>query len=167
MLDPRLTIRANGDLQFSQLEEPFMEALREIPRILQLSETDPSARNRLFPNPYDQDEKDKEWMKHCTPDLEHLFRSAGEMFAEDLLSAQRDPLHPTLWRLLLPATHLRAWMSTLNAARLTLGVIHQITEDNMDPSVEPLDPHSGRALAISMIHLLGWIEEMLVHAALE
>lgn len=166
---PRLLIQSGGDLLFSRLGYPFVDALQQLPAILKFAAKDGRARSRLLPEAYgageDCAEKNAEWRRNCTPDLEHLFVSAGEILAGDLAKIHRDPLVPTTWKLLIPRQHHTAWMTSLNAARLALAEIHRITETDMEDSENPtLDPASERHAALITIQLLGYLEELLVEA---
>lgn len=161
MNEPRISAQENGDLHISRLEIPFADTLHSLPKIIKLAGTDPRARKRLLPDAYDKEEQNEDWRKHCTPELEHLFRSAGELVSGDIAKMERDPLRPRTWRLVIAKNHLMAWISTLNAARLALGEIHRVTEKDME-DYGPVDPASARDAAILTIRLLGWMEELLL-----
>ena len=58
--------------------------LHELPEILELRDS-PEAQQRLYPSPTAKDENiNKEWAQVTSPELHHLFVSAGETVARDL-----------------------------------------------------------------------------------
>jgi len=134
--------------------------LREVPVILEMRDS-PAAKNRLLPDPTSANEKaNQEWQQIVGPELHHLFVSAGETMARDLTGLVADPHDINTGQLEFPVEHLRAWMSALNQARLILGEIHQIKEEDMNEA--NLDPRDPRDLAALRIHLLGYVLQSFV-----
>ena len=66
-------------------------------------------------------------------------------------------------RLTIPAQHANAWISALNAARLALGAVHEVTATDMESEDEP--PLDERGWAILRIHLYAWLQATLIDAA--
>lgn len=162
-MQPKIVVRKQGDLSLI-VPEPFYEVLKQVPALLGSALEHPRMRSRLLPEPYDDGEANAEWRKHVTPDLAHLFESGREIVNSDLLRASRALSIGRAWQVEIPAAHHTAWMSSLNAARLALGELHKVTQEDME-TLESRDPGSEREYAILRIHLLGWIEELLVTAA--
>lgn len=160
MEPPRIAIKENGDLHVSRLAEPFAVILLELPELFKKASADPRVKTRLFPDAYDDLEANDEWRKHVTPETEHLFQSATTLVCNDLKTLAREPLRRS-FKLTIRKTSLRAWVTSLNAARLSLGAIHRVTEEDMERDSD-FDPASERDAALLRIRLLGWIEELLV-----
>ncbi len=158
--------------------------LQELPLILSKRE-EPRAQKRLFPNPTTADDAaNQDWQEHVAPDLRHIFESAHETVVRDLVQMQVGPVRkqqkkgaeqstkPTgkqnktlaqkQFTVIFPAEHLRAWMCAVNEARLILGEIHGVTEEDMN-TFGVLGNNEMRQ-AVLRIHLLGWLMELLVEA---
>ncbi|MHC5072150.1 MAG: hypothetical protein ACYTGO_16870, partial [Planctomycetota bacterium] len=56
-----------------------------------LESDSPGVRERLLPRAYDDEEDEREWRQHITPELEYLFQSRGEIVRRDLTQLQIDP----------------------------------------------------------------------------
>ena len=164
MKSPRITIhKSTGDLLLGSLEPPFVRVLGELPNYLKLARENPRARARLLPAAYDGEAEAEEWRRHAVPEISHLFESAAELVTRDLAGLEREGSART-FRVAIPATHHTAWMSTLNAARLAIGEVFRLSEEDLHPG-RPFDPVSERDVAILNVNLLGWLEELLVNAA--
>lgn len=134
--------------------------LQELPFTLEKRDT-PAARSRLLPNPTENDPKaNDEWSKIVTPELRHLLVSAGEVVARDLTALQPEPKTPEQFQITFPAEHTKAWMSALNQARLILGELFQIDEQDMNR--EDLDLTDRKHVAALKIHLLGHLLHLFV-----
>lgn len=165
MKSPQLVVHANGDLQFRDLALPFRDVLVELPQILKIAANDARARERLLPDAYDDEERNEDWRRHSTPETEHLFCAARDLVELDILKMELQGKSTAMWRMRIAAEHHRAWMTSLNGARLALGVIYRVTEEDLDDrGALSFDSASERDAAILKIRLLGWLEELLVHA---
>lgn len=145
-------------VQIAAINPYLAVCLFDLPEILTRRDH-PAANDRLFP-PLTRDDKksNSEWREMVGPDMRHLFVSAGETVTRDLTGLREDPLHAKHLQVIFPAEHLASWMSAINEARLILGAMHQVTEDDMnDRSPDPNDP---KTLAIVKIHVLG---ELMAH----
>ncbi|MGQ0612977.1 MAG: DUF2017 family protein [Planctomycetaceae bacterium] len=164
MNDPRLTRKPDGTLVLESLAPWFLASLAELPELLAPDQPD-DVKGRLFPDPSADAEQQEEWKRLVVPELFALIASARRIVAQDLKAlepATQDV--PPAWRLPIPGEHLKAWISALNAGRLTLSERHGIGEREMSGDVEDLP--TERRLAMVKIHLLGWIEELLVQQAM-
>jgi hypothetical protein len=141
--------------------EPFLaDCLLGLTEVLEQRDS-PQPRERLFPNPTTADDKaNAEWQQLITPEVRHLFVSAGETVARDLTALKPDKHEPALFAVTFPAEHINAWMSALNQARLILGELFRVTE--LDMNAINLDVHSEKTLAIVRIHLLGYLLQLFV-----
>jgi hypothetical protein len=164
---PRLERLPDGGIAIEDLTPPFVFILFQVPGLLGPDQPD-EVRRRLFPDPSEADEIRKDWERLVRPELYALLASAREIVVKDLRK-----LLPTgaTSRLEIPAPHVNAWISALNAARLALGTVHgiededdlhpfgDVDDDDDDDEVVELDE---RHLAIVKIHLLGELQALLV-----
>lgn len=180
MIFPRLERYADGRLAFEDLAPAFLMLLMEVPDLLKTDEQPDEARRRLFPEPGDDARMQEDWRRLVHPELFALLASAREVVLRDLGGIR--PSNPEIgmgtWRMEIPPEHVHAWISALNAARLTLGAIHGIeSEEDLhtfddEPSepgdevgaddAEPGFDFSERRFAITKIHLLGELQAMLI-----
>ena len=139
---------------------PLLDAvLRELPSFLGPEQPE-AAKRRLFPDPGGDEEAVLEWRRTQHPELFALIADARSVVERDLAS-----LAPGRGgsRLTIPADHANAWISALNAARLSLGAVHEVTAADMDSEAEPsLDE---RGFAILRIHLYAWLQATLIEGA--
>jgi hypothetical protein len=141
--------------------EPFLaDCLQGLGEILEQRDS-PKAHERLFPNPTASDDAaNAEWQQQTTPEMRHLFVSAGETVVRDLTALKPDEHETALFAVTFPAEHVNAWMSALNQARLILGEMFSVTEADMNAT--NLDVRSEKTLAIVRIHLLGYLLQLFV-----
>jgi hypothetical protein len=139
---------------------PIMaDCLQRLGEILAQRDT-PEVRQRLIPTPSTDDSINAEWERFITPDLRHLFVSAGETVLQDLTQLQADPHDPKCFSVAFPVVHLDAWMSAINQSRLILAEQHHITEEDMNR--DGLDLRSASDIPLIRINLLGWLLSVLV-----
>jgi predicted DNA-binding protein (MmcQ/YjbR family) len=161
MKPPRLQLIERSTIAFEGLPLFLAFCLQETPAILEQRHC-PAAQARLFPELTDADAEWKEtWQAEVIPDLEAMFQSAAEIFAQDLLRLKPDPQAPDTYRVAFPAAHLDAWMSAVNQARLTLAALHQVSESDLK-RLRQSPPQDSRDVAIIKIHALGYLLELMV-----
>jgi uncharacterized protein DUF2017 len=156
-----LTVRrgADGSLVVGQIPPLLDSVLRELPALLGPEQPE-AAKRRLFPDPGGDPEAVAEWRRTQHPELFALLADARSVVERDLASLTPGPDGS---RLTIPAAHANAWISALNAARLALGAVHEVTAADMESEAEPsLDE---RGWAILRIHLYAWLQETLIGAA--
>ncbi len=145
--------------------EPFLTyCLQGLGEILEQRDL-PSVRGRLFPHPTAVDRKlNDDWETNVTPELRHIFVTAGETVLRDLVGLKEDTQVPPQYEVTFPAEHLNAWMSALNEARLILGERFQIKQDDMDKI--SLEAPDERTLAVVKVEILGALLYLLVELAM-
>ena len=159
MTEPRAERSPEGDVVLRSMSIIFAVALQRLPALL--SGSAPGVEDRMAPSPFPKGgEDDGDWERHAAPDLRHLFVTARETVIEDLAALSSDG---DAWRLPIPARHMTAWLSALSAARVALGETHHVTADDMSRELLDPDPH-GKDRALAMIHILGYLQELLVRA---
>jgi hypothetical protein len=164
-VNPLVRRTEEGDLLLANLAPWFLTALRELPEILDPEQPE-VVKHRLFPLPADDDEKEEEWRRLVHPELFALLASAREVVQRDLARLHVDEEPWPHGRVLLPKDHVQAWISALNAARLTISELHEIGQEEMDLDEETLDQLTfDRAAALTRIHLYGMLQEMLIRGS--
>ena len=141
--------------------EPFLaDCLETLGQTLELRDS-PRVSHRLFPPPTaDNDRANEEWRKYAGPELRHLFVSAGETVLRDLTGLKPEETTPPSYEVSFSAAHANAWITSLNQARLILGELYHVTEEDM--SRTRFDVNDDRTLAIVRIHLLGYLLHLFV-----
>jgi len=131
--------------------ELLLQLLGELRNLLKLGPDDPRLR-RLYPAAYsDDEEKEAEYRR-----LTHEELSSGRLAALDLAeqTIAADELTPD---------QLTAWMHAVNALRLVLGTMLDVSED--DPfAVDPEDPNAREYM---LYGYLGLLLEEIVQAQLD
>ena len=133
--------------EFAEMDPFVLELLRVLPACAEPD--DDAARNRIFSAPTrgkdaDTDAND-EWREYVEPELRELFKSHTDIVAADLATIEKKDEAAVLR---IPADHGRAWIHTLNQARLALGARHDVTEEDIAGHT----PHSGeKAFALMQI----------------
>jgi hypothetical protein len=146
-------------LRLAGIDPLVATCLQEVPETLAQRDS-PPAHRRLYPNPTTDPEINEDWSRFVTPELQHLFTSAGEILSRDLNGLARQAKSRTLLQVSFPAAHAPAWMCALNQARLILGELHGLTEADM--SRDQFDIHQPRDLAILKVHLLGYVLHLFI-----
>ena len=146
-------------LAISGLGDFHCELLRQIPVSAAVDEDDP-AYDRIYPSPSNNadPESDEDWKAHVEPDLRQLFQSTMEIVQGDLQDFPEDESSDT-HTLRLPMSHLRAWLNSLNQARLALATRHSIGEGDLETL---LTEGGARSLAILQIDFYGWLQECFI-----
>jgi hypothetical protein len=140
-------------------------ALHQLPALL--SDQSPRIRRRLTGCPYGDDaEAAALWEKHAVPELEHLFREARDLVAKDLAGLGPVPGSRVRYLLPIPGKHLGAWLSSLAAVRVSLADVHRLTEAEMESPLPPVMV-SPKERALLVVHLLGWVQGLLLEASAE
>ncbi|MFT5286695.1 MAG: hypothetical protein ACI8TQ_002866 [Planctomycetota bacterium] len=118
------------------------------------------VQDRLYPAASDDAEHNEEWEKFVHPDLMALVASAREIVTEDLKSFIPADVGKVGWQLKIPPTHVRAWISALNAARLTIAELHQLGVVELEALPEELEGEI--ATSVAKVRLFGWIQELIL-----
>jgi len=121
--------RAEDGFLFGGLTGNYVDTLRAVPMLLESS--DPRVRERLLPDTYDDPEEERQWRQHATPELERLFMSRCQLVRRDLAAMQQEP-EAESFLLRIADGHVSAWLSSLNAARLALFALNDLTAEHME-----------------------------------
>lgn len=138
-------------------ERDLLRSLPEQLRPVLTGEADPgNARDRLFPRAYEDAEHEDEYRDLVGEYLVEERLDRLDAFARTLDAGEARRL---TWTVELSADDAEAWLSALNDARLTLGVVLGITDESQwESGLDRSDP-STVALAY-----LGWLQEELLRA---
>ena len=151
-------------IRISGIPPLLVFCLRELPHILEKRDT-PDARARLFPAPTtlagkpsptcDDAKINADWEQIIVPELRHLFVASGETVGRDLAKIEEESAKTHSCRVTFAVVHLNAWMSAINEARLILGELFDVTEQDMNR--EDLDLEDPKQFAVLKIGALGWL----------
>jgi hypothetical protein len=151
-------------LRISGIHPLLAACLQELPVILEWRDK-PQAHDRLFPAPTATDEAaNRDWHETVTPELRHLFASAGEIVSRDLTQLKPSPRQAGYKTLTIPLAHVPAWMNALNQARLILAALHGLDEIDMNLAYDTLD--ARKAPAVVRVDVFGILLEHFVRREL-
>lgn len=121
--------RAKEGFLFGDLSSAAIETLRGVPMLIESS--DPRVRDRLLPETCEVEEDEEHWRDHAVPELERLFLSRAQVVRRDLAKLRKmdDSTNSVL---LVPHEHVNAWLAALNAARLALYALNDMTAEHLD-----------------------------------
>ena len=152
-----MEIRSNEDgWVFDEIDPLIADLLRILPA--SASVEDDAARSRIFsaPTAGEDKEADDDWHEYVEPELRELFQSHTDTVAADLSAMKSDA---DTCSLSIPAGHGRAWIHTLNQARLALGARHGVTESDSKGRRR----HSGeKSFALMQIDFYGMLIGLLL-----
>ena len=150
----QISMRPEGDLALEGFDETALFLLNDLPAILHYR-ADPGVQARMFPDALPGDlEANDAWHDAMDAELEYLFASAEELMLKDLEGLDEGGV------LAIPATHLDAWMNGLNQARIILGELYGIVEEDMHN--ENPDPGRDRDVAVYRINFYAWLLQILL-----
>ncbi len=114
---------------FEEIDPFIIDLLRVIPECA--STDDEAARKRIFSSLTDGEDTaaDEDWREYVEPDLRELFKSHTDIVAADLRTMRTDSENATLR---IPLSNARAWIHTLNQARLSLAARHGVDESESE-----------------------------------
>ncbi len=164
-MDPSARRQADGAILLQDLTPWFLAELLRLPELLHPDQPE-KVKRRLFPDASDDDEGIRdEWRRLVHPELFALLGSACEIVEHDLEGIDLGG-DLQAGRIVIPAGHAPAWISALNAARLTLSELHDIRDEEMaaaEPGL-PVDLGQETTMALARIHLLAWLQEAIILA---
>ena len=150
--------RVDEGYVFGGLTTHSVETLTGVPMLLE--STDPRVRERLLPDTFDDAEAQEQWQRHAVPELERLFVSRAQLVRRDL-AAMKKVTKSATQVLLIPDKHANAWLAALNAARLALFVLNDLTAKHLEPEGFAVAT-SKQQEAMLRIHLLAEIQSVLL-----
>jgi hypothetical protein len=112
---------------FEDMDPLIIELLRGLPSCA--APDDEAAYQRIFSTPTggDNAEADQDWREHVEPEMRELFKTHVGVAAADLAAMR---WNGEAFTLSIATENSRAWIHTLNQARLALGARHGVTDDD-------------------------------------
>jgi hypothetical protein len=142
---------------FTEMDPMIGELLRGLPGCA--ATDDEVAAKRIFCSPTAgaDAEADQEWQENVEPEMRELFQSHVDVVAGDLaaMTEKEDGFSVEI-----PVQHARAWIHTLNQARLALGARHGVTEE--DTAGRRRRRTNEKAFALMQIDFYGMLLSLLV-----
>ncbi|MFK7741020.1 MAG: DUF2017 family protein [Planctomycetota bacterium] len=121
--------RVDEGYVFGDLTPATIETLKGVPMLIESS--DRRVRERLLPKTCTEEEDEAHWREHAVPELERLFASRAQLVRRDLEQLRKIP-DTVNYVLLISDEHTNAWIAALNAARLALYVLNDMTAEHME-----------------------------------
>jgi hypothetical protein len=156
-------LSASGNPRFSKIH-PLLAGLLQA-AALDPWERAPEGSVRLLPPPGEDEELCRDWEDFVQPDLRLHFDTERAVVAADLLKMQKEKGKNILWSLEIPRAHADAWLTTLNAQRLSLVAEYGLTEQELAPQETP-DLSTERGISLMQVNFFAFIQECLVQVAL-
>lgn len=142
--------------------QPFLfELLKEI--VVVASSIDPRVEARFFPAPVAKDDDSglaDDWSAYVQPGLQEGFREARDVVQADLRRASARGDH---YSIEIAFTHIEAWLSALNQARLAISEEHGFGEKELSEEIPPAI-ESRRDRALLQMHFYGMLQEWFVRS---
>ena len=151
-------VRDENGYVFGGLTPLAVDTLKAIPMLLESS--DERVRRRLLPDTYGDPDAEAQWRRHSAPELERLFLSRANLVRRDLEGLKRLKKTDT-WVLAIEDRHHNAWLSSLNAARLALYEMNDLTPAHMERDGIGLCSKKQRE-ALSRIHFMAEVQSVLL-----
>ena len=121
--------RVDEGYVFGDLTPAAVETLKGVPMLIESS--DRRVRDRLLPETCQDEDDEQHWREHAVPELERLFLSRAQLVRRYLENLRKLPKSVNAV-LLIPDDHVNAWLAALNAARLALYVLNDMTAEHME-----------------------------------
>lgn len=150
--------RVDEGFVFGDLTPASVETLKGVPMLLESA--DARVRARLLPETCDDADAEEHWRRHAVPELERLFLSRAQLVRRDLAALRKMPKseHKIL---LVPDAHANAWLASLNAARLAIYELAELTAESMEADGFASATRKQQE-ALLRIHLLAEIQSVLL-----
>jgi len=142
---------------FEEMDAFVLGLLRQLPGCA--AADDDAAQARIFSSPTQgaDMQEDQDWRENVTPELRELFQSHVDTVRADLAHLKTQGETSSL---AIPAANARAWIHTLNQARLALGTKHGVTEDDIEARRKVRG--NAKAYALLQIDFYGMLLGMLL-----
>lgn len=149
----------SGNLLFSKIHPLLADILQTV--AVDPWERYPEGSARLLPSPGEDEELCTDWEDLVQPELRRHFDSERAVAAQDLDRLKKEKGKSAGWSLEIPHDHCDAWLTTLNAHRLTLVTEYHLTERELTENKEP-DFVSERGFALMQVNFFAFMQECLI-----
>lgn len=150
--------RVDEGYVFGDLTPASLDTLNGVPMLIESA--DVRVRARLLPETCQDAEDEEQWRRHSVPELERLFLSRAQLVRRDLAGVRPMPKSENQL-LLVPDGHVNAWLAALNAARLALFAVAELTAELMEPEAFERATKKQQE-ALLRIHLLAEMQSVLL-----
>ncbi len=150
--------RVDEGYVFGDLSSGTVDTLKGVPMLIESA--DERVRGRLLPETCADAEDELHWRRHAVPELERLFLSRAQLVRRDLATLRKMPKSANQL-LLVPDEHANAWLAALNAARLALFVLNDLTAEHMEAEGFVKATRKQQE-ALARIHLLAELQAVLL-----
>ena len=148
-----------GDGPDATADDPLSRLAGEWDSARALDRGDPVVR-RLFPDAYDDDRAaSAEFHRFTAGEQRRARLDAAHLVLADLAPRSRDRVEVGV-----PADHVEAWLTTVNAVRLSLAVRLGIESDSDHDELGALPDRDPRAYVLDLYDWLGLVLESLLEA---
>ncbi len=155
-----IRLAEDAGVQMDDIDEFAAMLLRELPGIASTDDDRANARIYQSPTGGKDEEIDEDWKENVEPELHDLFANAVDMVVDDLAAMKPDEFDELVLR--IPPRHLDPWLHTLNIARLTLGEIWDVTQEDMESRYGSANGDPERTMAVLKIDFYGMLMEFLI-----
>jgi len=147
---------SEAEWEFADMDPLIVELLRGLPACA--DPDDEVSRKRIFSTPTagGDPQADSEWREEVEPEMREFFQTHVDVVAADVAAIRQNG---EAFTLNIPAANGRAWIHTLNQARLALGARHGVTDDDTAGRRRHRGP---KAFAIMQIDFYGMLLSLLL-----
>ncbi len=150
--------RVDEGYVFGDLTPASVDTLKAVPMLIESA--DVRVRERLLPETCSDPEDEAQWRRHSVPELERLFLSRAQLVRRDLAGLRKIAKSQNQV-MLVPDAHVNAWLAALNAARLALFVLNDLTAEHLEAEgFATASPKQQEAML--RIHLLAELQSVLL-----
>lgn len=155
----RVVRQESGDVDVREASPLVIDTLAHLPEWIQSD--DPRARQALLPEVYEDPDEEAQWRHYVAPELEHLFLSRAEIVRKDLGNLRRDG--PFSFAFAIPAGHAKAWIAALQAGRVVLFHLHDLSAADLEFDLDHLED-DAKTLVLLRMEVLGALQHLLLEA---
>jgi hypothetical protein len=152
-------ITDHGEALFTEIHPLLVELLRAA--ALDPWERCPGGSERLLPPPGEDEALRLDWEDHVQPELRRYFKSERAVVEGDLVKIKSPSEKEEGCSLKIPRDHAEAWLTTLNALRLSLAGEHRFTDADLSREELP-DLSDERGITLMQVNFYAFIQECLV-----
>ena len=150
--------RVDEGYVFGGLSATCVDTLKGVPMLIESN--DDRVRERLLPETCVEHGDEQHWREHAVPELERLFASRAQLVRRDL-AGMRKLGKSDSQLLLIPNSHVNAWLAALNAARLALFVLNDLEAKHLDVDGFAIATQKQQE-AMLRIHVLAEMQSVLL-----
>ena len=152
-------LRENGNPSFGGIHPLLAELLRAV--ALDPWERYPDGSLRLLPSPGEGEALRLDWEDFVQPELRCHFDTERSLITRDLEGMKTEEGENASFLLEIPLRHIDAWLTTLNALRLSIVAEYCFSEKDLSGN-RSADLLTERGLALMQVSFYAFIQECLI-----